>query len=206
MIVLFEFIEGFDKKFELLKNHSPWLITSHIKEIISELILTTPAEYKIENNVAVHKRAIIEKGAVIKGPAWISEGCYIAAGAYIREGAYLAGEVSIGPGCEIKSSILMTGSRLAHFNFIGDSILGIDVNFEAGAVIANHYNERPNKNITVNYRSEIINTEVFKFGALVGDHSRIGANAVLSPGTLLPKNSIIGRLQLVEQNPRIQVP
>ena len=38
-----------------------------------------------------------------------------------------------------------------------------------------------------------------KFGALIGDGTRIGANAVLSPGTILAPNSIVKRLELVEQ-------
>ncbi|MFH7031624.1 hypothetical protein [Flavobacterium aquidurense] len=33
----------------------------------------------------------------------------------------------------------------------------------------------------------------------MGDNSRIGANAVLSPGTILTKNSIVKRLELIEQ-------
>jgi UDP-N-acetylglucosamine diphosphorylase / glucose-1-phosphate thymidylyltransferase / UDP-N-acetylgalactosamine diphosphorylase / glucosamine-1-phosphate N-acetyltransferase / galactosamine-1-phosphate N-acetyltransferase len=64
---------------------------------------------------------------------------------------------------------------------------------------ANHYNERADKKITVLYNSALINTGVIKFGALVGDNCKIGANAVLSPGTLLTKNTIVKRLELVEQ-------
>jgi len=41
---------------------------------------------------------------------------------------------------------------------------------------------------------------VEKFGALVGDDSRIGANAVTTPGTLLPPRSIVRRLELVDQS------
>ncbi len=39
----------------------------------------------------------------------------------------------------------MAFSTLAHFNFAGNSIIGSHVNLEAGAVIANHYNERTEK-------------------------------------------------------------
>jgi acetyltransferase-like isoleucine patch superfamily enzyme len=73
------------------------------------------------------------------------------------------------------------------------------VNFEAGSIAANHYNERISKRISVLYKSEIIDTGVEKFGSLVGDNSKIGANAVLSPGTILEKNTIVKRLELIEQ-------
>jgi NDP-sugar pyrophosphorylase family protein len=201
MVTIKDFTVGNEALFGDLLKQAPWLIIGQIKKTVSALLKNTYDEYKIQNNIAVHDSAIIEEGAVIKGPAWISEGCFIGSGAYLREGVFLAKNVSIGPGCEIKSSILFAGTRLAHFNYIGDSIIGCDVNFEAGAVIANHYNERKNKNISVICNSKSINTEVQKFGAMVGDHCRIGANAVLSPGTMLGKNAIVKRLELIEQNP-----
>src|SRR5690606_7722925 len=101
----------------------------------------------------------------------------------------------------IKSSLIFSHSAIAHFNFIGDSIIGHGVNFEAGAVIANHYNERKDKMIRIKHNEAIIETGVVKFGALAGDDSRIGANAVLSPGTILLPGSVVKRLELVEQVP-----
>jgi NDP-sugar pyrophosphorylase family protein len=142
---------------------------------------------------------IIESGVVIKSPAIISEHCFIGAHAYLRGGVHLGSSVRIGPGCEIKSSLIFSQSTIAHFNFIGDSIIGSHVNFEAGAVTANHYNERTNKRIFALYLSKAIDTKVEKFGALVGDFSKIGANAVLSPGTILAPDSVVKRLELVEQ-------
>jgi UDP-N-acetylglucosamine diphosphorylase / glucose-1-phosphate thymidylyltransferase / UDP-N-acetylgalactosamine diphosphorylase / glucosamine-1-phosphate N-acetyltransferase / galactosamine-1-phosphate N-acetyltransferase len=43
----------------------------------------------------------------------------------------------MGPGCELKSSFVFRGSKLAHFNFVGDSVIGSDVNLEAEAIVAN---------------------------------------------------------------------
>ena len=93
----------------------------------------------------------------------------------------------------------MSGSALAHFNFVGDSLIGSYVNMEAGSIIANHYNERLDKTIYVMLNKKKMKIEVTKFGALVGDHSKIGANAVLSPGTILLPESVIKRLELIEQ-------
>ena len=90
-------------------------------------------------------------------------------------------------------------SSIAHFNFIGDSIIGNNVNFEAGSITANHYNERFYKNIFCLIEGKFIDCQIDKFGAIVGDFSKIGANAVLSPGTILEPKSIVKRLELVEQ-------
>ena len=70
-------------------------------------------------------------------------------------------------------------------NFVGDSIIGADVNIEAGVIIANYRNELESRNIRIGYREQVINTGVGKFGALVGDGSRIGANAVIAPGGVI---------------------
>jgi NDP-sugar pyrophosphorylase family protein len=112
---------------------------------------------------------------------------------------YIGEKTSIGPGCEVKSSFIMPGAALAHFNFAGDSIIGTGVNMEAGSIIANHYNERTDKLIDVMLQGHRYATGITKFGALVGDNTKIGANAVLSPGTILTPRSIVRRLELVEQ-------
>lgn len=199
MIIINDFIKDFLLIFPGQKQLLPWEITDNLKNIILNLIQNLNADFDINDGVAIHKTAIIETGAVIKTPAIIGKNCVVSANAYFREGVYLDHSVKIGPGCEIKNSIIFSETAIAHFNYIGNSIIGSNVNFEAGSIAANHFNERISKKISVLYNSEIIETNVEKFGSLVGDNSKIGANAVLSPGTILEKASIVKRLELVEQ-------
>ncbi len=199
MIPIDHFIENFSAAFKDSSSSKPWEITNNLKSIIEKMILNLGDDFIIKDNVAIHKTAVIENNVTIKSPAIIGKECYIGANAYFREGVYLDESVKIGPGCEIKSSIICSNTAIAHFNYIGNSIIGRNINFEAGSIAANHYNERAVKKISVLYNSEIIETNSDKFGSLIGDNSRIGANAVLSPGTILPKNSIVKRLELVEQ-------
>ncbi len=178
----------------------PWNVTQKLPVIIGEFIARLDDEYTIIDGIAVHKNAIIEQGAILKPPVFIGANCFVGANAYLRGGVFLSNAVKIGTGCEIKASIIFDNSSIAHFNFIGDSIIGSKVNFEAGSITANHFNERADKNIYAYYQSQKIDTGCIKFGALVGDHCRIGANAVLSPGTILPPATIVKRLELVEQH------
>jgi NDP-sugar pyrophosphorylase family protein len=177
----------------------PWEITGRLPGIIQQMSGLLDQKYSIENGIAIHETAIIEAGAIIKGPAVIGPHCFIASSAYLRNGVFLASSVHIGPGCEIKSSLICQNSNIAHFNYIGDSLIGRDVNFEAGSVIANHFNEREHKRIFVRIDNQKLDTGTEKFGAMVGDSCRIGANAVLSPGTLLKSGTIVKRLELIEQ-------
>lgn len=200
MIRISEFIEQFSLVFAHQATLEPWILISELSVIIEDLQKRLNSEFKIHNGIAIHKTAIIEQGVVLKGPVIISENCIISAHAYLRGPIYLGNGVKIGPACEIKQSLIFSNSAIAHFNYIGNSIIGSNVNFEAGSICANHYNERQNKSISVYYNQEIIQTNTEKFGSLVGDGSKIGANAVLSPGTVLDKNSTVKRLELIDQS------
>ena len=97
---------------------------------------------------------------------------------------------------ELKSSFVFAGTKLAHFNFVGDSILGAGVNLEAGSVICNYRNERADKEVRVRIDGALHPTGCQKFGAVVGDQCRIGANAVVAPGALLVPGSVVARTSL----------
>ena len=101
----------------------------------------------------------------------------------------------------MKSSFLFAGTTLAHFNFVGDSVLGAGVNLEAGSIVCNHRNERSDREVHVWLHGARRATGQSKFGALVGDGCRIGATAVLAPGTLLLPATVVGRGQLIDQDP-----
>jgi UDP-N-acetylglucosamine diphosphorylase / glucose-1-phosphate thymidylyltransferase / UDP-N-acetylgalactosamine diphosphorylase / glucosamine-1-phosphate N-acetyltransferase / galactosamine-1-phosphate N-acetyltransferase len=176
----------------------PWEITDNAKKIILEIIKSLDkSEYVISGEICIHKKAIMEANITIKGPIIISEGCFIAANSYLRDGVFLDKNVTIGTSSEIKSSFIFRKSSVAHMNYVGNSIIGASVNIEAGAILANHWNERDKKEISVIWEGKTIQTGTQKFGAMVGDFSKIGANAVLSPGTVLKPNSIVKRLELI---------
>lgn len=199
MIDTKNYIENIKTKFPKIANLQPWEIINNLENILSEQIKTLDTNYKIENNIAIHKTAIIEQGIIFKGTIIISENCFVGANAYLRGPIFMSNSVKIGPGSEIKQSVIFDNSAIAHFNYIGNSIIGENINFEAGSICANHYNERHDKRIFIKHNNEIIDTKTEKFGSLVGDNSKIGANAVLSPGTILEKNSVVKRLELIEQ-------
>lgn len=179
---------------------APWDIIAKLSALITQAATALDRNnYRIDDGIWVHRGATIETGAVIKPPAVISDGGFVAAHAYLRGPVWVGERAYIGPGSEAKNGIVLAESRLAHFNYVGDSIVGRDVNLEAGAVIANHFNERSDKTITVQVGGRATVIPLTKFGALVGDRCRIGANAVLSPGTILKPGTIVGRLQLVDQ-------
>lgn len=188
-----------DGKFSALSGLAPWEITSTADAIIRKA-LGALNHYSVSGGVAVHRSATVEQGAVVKSPAIIGPGAFVAAGVYLRGGVFLDEACVVGPSCELKSTFMLAGSKVAHLSFIGDSIIGAEANVEAGAMIANYRNDREDKRIRIAFDGGIIDTGVEKFGALVGDDVKIGANAVIAPGALLRPGTIVPRLSLVDQS------
>ena len=122
----------------------------------------------IENEecVFIGKDTIIEHGAVIIGPCFIGSACVIRKGSYIRGNVIIGNGSVIGNSCEIKNSIILDEGQIAHFNYIGDSILGVKAHFSGGAITSNL--KFDTSEIKVIWKSEPVKTGLQKFGALVG--------------------------------------
>jgi len=196
-----DYIASFPLTFPFLDPAiEPWKLTTDLSHFVERFTASVDLSgFEKAAGILVHQEATIERGAMIKPPAIISAACFIASTAYLRGGVVLDRGVIIGPACELKSTIVMASSRVAHLSFVGDSLIGSDVNIEAGVVVANHFNELREQEVTVRVGGQAVRTGVATFGALIGDHSRLGANVVLSPGTILPPHSVVARLELVHQ-------
>ena len=143
----------------------------------------------ISNNVFVGAGTIVEQGAVLKGPAWIGEKCYIRSGCYVRENVIVGNGVVMGNSCEFKTCILFDEAQVPHFNYVGDSILGYRAHLGAGVILSNVKLDRGE--IAVAASEGNIPTGLTKFGAIVGDRTEIGCNAVINPGAILGRDCMI---------------
>jgi NDP-sugar pyrophosphorylase family protein len=143
----------------------------------------------ISNQVFVGAGTIVEQGAVLKGPAWIGENCHIRSGCYVRENVIVGDDVVMGNSCEFKNSILLDEAQVPHFNYVGDSILGYKAHLGAGVILSNV--KLDHGEITVVTETERIATGLTKFGAIVGDRTEIGCNAVINPGAILGRDCIV---------------
>src|SRR5206468_10471034 len=140
-------------------------------------------------DVFIGEGTVVEDGVMIKGPAIIGRNCEIRHNAYIREQVLIGDNCVIGNSCEIKNSLLFNHAVAPHFNYVGDSILGYKAHLGAGVKISN-FKLVPG-NITVEIDGKPFDTGLRKFGALLGDNTDIGCNAVLNPGSIIGRGSII---------------
>lgn len=139
--------------------------------------------------VFIGEGTVVEDGAMIKGPALIGRNCQIRHNAYIREDVILGDGCTVGNASEIKHSILFNDAEVPHFNYVGDSILGFEAHLGAGVKISN-LKVLPG-NVTVAVEGTVFDTGLRKFGALLGDGCDVGCNAVLNPGSILGRHTII---------------
>jgi UDP-N-acetylglucosamine diphosphorylase / glucose-1-phosphate thymidylyltransferase / UDP-N-acetylgalactosamine diphosphorylase / glucosamine-1-phosphate N-acetyltransferase / galactosamine-1-phosphate N-acetyltransferase len=197
VITLTQFVANPPPAWESL---APWQLTQSAPDHIATAIAAAPQDFIRTDGNAIHNTAIIEPGAALKGPIYIGPRCFVASSALLRGGVWLEEDVIIGPACEIKTSFFFSGSKAAHLNFVGDSVIGHAVNIEVGAMLANYRNEKDDKRIRIMHNGTLIDTDVEKFGTLAGDHTKIGANAVIAPGAILEQGTIVKRLQLVDQS------
>jgi NDP-sugar pyrophosphorylase family protein len=140
-------------------------------------------------NVFIGEGTVIEDGVMIKGPAIIGRNCEIRHNAYIREHVIIGDHCVLGNACEFKHSLLFNYSVVPHFSYVGDSILGYKAHLGAGAKISNV--KLIPGNVMVMNDSVPIDTGLRKFGALLGDNTDIGCNAVLNPGSIIGRSSVI---------------
>ena len=179
----------------ILKYDYPEVL-NHIGEIIFEISKTLNNDYQeISPNVFVHKSVKIDKSATIIGPCLILENSEIRVNAYIRGNVIIGKNCVIGNSTELKNAILFDEVKVPHFNYIGDSLLGYKVHFGAGSLTSNVKSDESNVTLTIN--SEKIKTNRKKIGALVGDKVEIGCNTVLTPGSIIGKNTTIYPLVMV---------
>lgn len=143
----------------------------------------------IGDRVSVGEGTVIEDGVMIKGPAIIGKNCQIRHNAYVRENVIVGDNCVVGNSCELKNALLFNNSQTPHFNYVGDSILGHRAHLGAGVKISNL--KLDGTHVVLEVDGKPLDTGLRKFGALLGDRTDVGCNAVLNPGTILGRGSLV---------------
>ena len=151
----------------------------------------------LDGRVVVERGARVRSGVVIEGPVLVREGATVGPNAYLR-GATVVGEgAKVGHAVEVKNSILMAGATVSHLSYVGDSVLGRDVNFGAGTTVANLRHDGADVTLTV--KGDRVSTGRRKLGVVVGDGAKTGINVslnagvVLSTGARVPPGDVVTR-------------
>jgi UDP-N-acetylglucosamine diphosphorylase/glucosamine-1-phosphate N-acetyltransferase len=168
----------------------PWDLLTANEKILAELKSQSAAIIEpnvvLKNSVSIGSGTVVRSGSYIVGPVIIGRNCDIGPNCYIRPSTAIADDCHIGASVEVKNSTILSGTKIPHFNYVGDSIIGANCNLGAGTKIANLKLDK--SNIIVNG----IDTQRRKLGAIIGDNVQTGINSSINAGTLIGNNTFIG--------------
>ena len=130
----------------------------------------------------IHSHCVIEQGM-------IGARCDIGPYARVRPDVQLADGAKLGNFVEIKKSVIGAGSKVNHLSYIGDAVIGSQVNVGAGT-------------ITCNYDGASKHRTIIGDGAFIGSGVElvapveIGAGATIGAGSTISKAAPAGQLTL----------
>jgi len=183
----------------------PWHLFDVQKYFFSQLkshrgknlnIANTAIINEAKGPVWIEDHVTIGHGARIVGPCYLGKNVTIGDFNLIRESS-LEADVKIGSHTDIARSIIMDRTCL-HFAYIGDSILGSDINIGAGLITANQRLDK--KNVTVKVKGQAVDTRKGKLGVIIGNQANLGIGVRTMPGVCLGAQSVIFPSQTVYNN------
>lgn len=124
----------------------------------------------IGNETTVHSSVIVESN--------IGSNTAVGPFAHIRPESNLGNHVRIGNFVEVKKSTLGDGSKSAHLSYIGDAIVGSDVNFGCGTIV-------------VNYDGKKKHTTIVEDNAFIGCNSNLVSPVTVGKGAYVAAGSTI---------------
>ena len=175
----------------------PWEALAGIGDLICELGQALPAdEYKnIGPDIWVSVTAVIAPTASITGPAIIGPGTEVRQCAFIRGNALVGRDCVVGNSTELKNVILFDNVQVPHYNYVGDSILGFRSHMGAGSITSNVRSDK--KPVIIKNGDLRMETGRKKVGAMIGDCVEVGCGAVLNPGSVVGRGTMIYPLSMV---------
>ncbi len=159
---------------------------------------------KIEEGVTIHgtvvigKNTLLKSGTYIEGPVILGENCTIGPNSYLRPYTSLGNGCKVGNGSEIKGSIIMNNTAIPHLSYVGDSIIGENVNMGCGTITANLRLDK--KPISMTIKETRVNTHRKKLGTIIGDNAQLGIQVSIMPGKTIGSNAFVGSNTIVNEN------
>lgn len=200
-LALSEMIAG-GERFELLEYTGKWLplkypwqtlslMHYYFKQIKKSMIHKTAQVHKtatIVGPVVLEKDVRVMEYAKLVGPLYVGSGTIIGNHVLVRS-SIVGSDCVVGYNCDITGSYIGRNCWF-HSNYVGDCVIADGVAMGAGAVLANLRLDE--EVIYSKVLDKSVSTGLNKFGAIIGEGSRIGVESQLMPGVKVGKHSFVG--------------
>lgn len=177
-----------------------WHVLTMMKTMLGEI-----NESKIAQSAKISKQAVITGKVIIGenvrigdfakivGPSYIGDNTVIGDYSLVRE-TQIGEDCLIGSFCEIARSYI--GNKVfLHRNYVGDSVLADEAMMGAGGITANLRFD--GETVTSEVDMDKVDTNMVKFGTIVGRGTKIGVNVTILPGIKIGNNCLIAPAERV---------
>ncbi|ELZ69379.1 sugar nucleotidyltransferase [Haloferax prahovense DSM 18310] len=156
-----------------------WLDPSHPWGLLSvtETLLARRHDSAVAGSARVHERALLGDHVVI------GEDCDVGPGAVISAGSCLQDNVSVGANSVIERSILSTDARVGAGVVLRDSVVGTGATVGDGVV-------SPGGRADVILEGRLYTDR--RLGSIIGDRAEVGANVTLTAGSRVGAEAVVG--------------
>lgn len=153
-------------------------------------VIIDPESTYCEVGVEAAEGAVIQPFVVLRAGVNLRARSSVGPFAHLRPGTEIGEDAHVGDFVEIKNSVLGEGSRAAHLAYLGDAIVGADVNVGAGTITANFDGE--SKHVTrVGDGASLGSNTVLVAPVTVGPGARTGAGTVVPANQDVPAGSTV---------------
>ena len=143
--------------------------------------IVDPSTTFIEEDVTIGEDTVIQPFTVIRRDVTIGRGCEVGPFAHLRPGTVLEDGAEIGNFVEVKKSRIGAHSKAKHLSYLGDAVLGANVNIGAGTITANYDGVSKHQTIVEDDVHTGSNT-VLVAPVRIGKGATTGAGAVVARG------------------------
>ena len=149
------------------------------------------------NNSIIGENTIVDSSTVLDSK--IGNNNNIGPRAYIRNNTETKENAKVGFSVEVKNSIIGNNTKVSHLSYIGDSILGDNINIGAGTITENY--DGINKNKTVIEDNCFIGSNTVLIAPIkIGKGSKVAAGSTLNQDVKPDSLAIARTRQITKEN------
>lgn len=141
---------------------------------------TVSADVTQTGTLTLPKSSTVLAGCHLEGNILVGEGVTIGPNARILGNTAIGNHTTIGFSVEIDNSVIGDNTSIQRLAFIGTSVLGNNITIAGGTMLVNTRNDE--RTIETLVKGAMIDTKRTKFGAVIGDQVKLGANTTVYPG------------------------
>jgi bifunctional UDP-N-acetylglucosamine pyrophosphorylase/glucosamine-1-phosphate N-acetyltransferase len=149
-----------------------------------------PSSTFVDSRAVIGADTVIYPFSVIDGEVTVGRNCRIGPFALLRHGTVLEDGGEVGAIVDVVRSTLGAGTLVRHLAYLGDSLVGQKVTVGAGAITAN-FDGRQKQQTTIGNHVTVGAGSVMIAPTSIGDRSKIGAGAVVTPTRPVPPDTTV---------------